>query len=100
MWNRAWILHSLLTLTRIVYPILGVATWQKAYNDVDRIKDLNMDFVEKSREILKNIILVGIVFGLLLDLFVWVSRKYATWILYYEIIFLIPLSMLPSMIAS
>ena len=96
MWNRAWILHCLLTLSRIIYPIFGIASWQKAYHAIDTIENLNMDLVEKSKDMLKNIILVCIVFGVILDTLVWMSRKYATWILYYEIIIMIPLSLLPS----
>ena len=57
-----------------------------------------MDFVDNYGDILKNTILICVVFGLLLDTLVWVSRKYADWIIYYEIIILIPLSMLPTSI--
>ena len=75
----------IMMFSRIAYPILGIAYWQKAYEGVDDYDELNRDFVEKSEPILKMIMIVTIPFGVLLDILVWRRRHYAVWLFYYEL---------------
>ena len=31
LYNRAWLIHSMLMFSRIAWPLMGIAVWEKAY---------------------------------------------------------------------
>ena len=41
LYPKAWLIHLCINATRIVYPILGMAQWQKAYDTSDEIEKLD-----------------------------------------------------------
>lgn len=97
LYNRAWLLHSFLTFTRVVYPIIKIASWQKAYSpeEKSKIENLNLDLINMTETYIKTAILVLTAIGVLLDILVWASRKYAKYYMYYEICFLLLLAWVP-----
>lgn len=83
------------TLERVVFPILGVSYWQKAYNGADKLKDINTDYVEKSEGVIKIIMVTMIVLGVLLDILTCKYRRCARFIIYYEFIMTLLMSFVP-----
>ena len=83
--------------SRVAYPIVGIAFWQKAYDEdnIKEIRDLNVDLVNNSKTVVKYALIVLICIGILLDLAVWKYRKYAHLILYFELCNMCLHAMLP-----
>ena len=48
MYTKAWFFHSLMNLTRVVYPILGIAYWQTDCKEMAKDERLNLEFCERS----------------------------------------------------
>ena len=48
--TRAWLIHIILMFSRVAYPIMGIALWQKAYDkdNIEEIPDLNVDLAKDS----------------------------------------------------
>ena len=93
--KRAWFMHLVMNLSRLIYPILNVSTWQKAYRQQHQIENLNTEFSEKNEQIIKIAIMVAVVMGFLLNILVWFRNKYASWLLNFEILYLILVSFAP-----
>ena len=74
------------TFSRILYPLLGNAYWQKAYLSRAELTNIDQDFIERSMGPIKTAIVGYVIAGFLLDLLVWRRRKYASWIIYFECI--------------
>ena len=78
--------------SRVVYPLLGIAYWQKAYEDKHELAHkatsdfdrINQEFVSATETYVKIAIYALIVLGVLLDIVVWKQRRFASWLLYYE----------------
>ena len=70
--------------TRILYPFLGIAYWQKGYRDLDENQDVDKVFARKIETPLKMIIIAMIVIGVVIDIVAWRCRTFAKWIIYYE----------------
>lgn len=47
LYTRAWIVHIIYNANRIIYAILGIAAWQKAYEERDKIENLNEELIDK-----------------------------------------------------
>ena len=43
--TKAWITHIIMMVSRIVYPLLGVAYWQKAYRHYEKNENIEKGFV-------------------------------------------------------
>ena len=87
LYTRALIAHMVVMLSRLVYPLIGIAYWQTAYDDLEqRREDVHYKFVESSQHILRFIVIVLLVLGVVLDIVVLKARRYAFLILYYEMI--------------
>lgn len=87
LYTRAWLIHIIMSFSKVVYPFLGIAIWQKAYDKdyVKEIPDLNVDLANESQSIVKYTLIAFIFIGILLDLVVWKYRNYAYLILYFEL---------------
>ena len=72
-----------------------MSVWQKAYKQQHQIEDLNTEFIESNEKIIKIAIIVAVVLGFLLNILVWFRIKYASWLLNFEILYLILLSFAP-----
>ena len=74
--------------SRVLWPILGIASWQKAYQseNLATIPDLNLSFIENSELTIKVCLGILCVIGVLLDIFIYKYRQYASVLLYYELI--------------
>ena len=95
LYTRALIAHLVSMSSRMVYPLIGIAYWQTAFENLEQRDDINHEFVESSKDILKYIVIVQIVLGVILDIVVLKARKYAHLIFYYETIQAIVQSFLP-----
>ena len=102
LYNRAWICHLVISINRVVYAILGLAQWQKIYKTLDEsdendeIQDnFDLKFVHTTKKTVQTLMIVGIVMGVLLDILVWGKRNCASWILYFECIYMIMTSFAP-----
>ena len=84
---RAWVLHIAVMVSRVLYPLLGVAYWQKAYKNTEERDDINHEFVRDSENIIKFATCVMIVVGVVLDILIWRKRKLANILFLYEIIY-------------
>ena len=87
MMTKAWVTHLILMLSRVVFPVFGIAYWQKAFNErvQNNITELNENFIEKSEDTIKIGIWIMIVLGVLLDIMCWKYRQLSKLILYYEL---------------
>ena len=84
LYMKAQLAHVVVMLGRVVYPLMGLAYWQKAYEKLDEREDINLEFVKSSESIVKIAVVTMIVLGVLLDMLVWKAREFAYLILYYE----------------
>ena len=89
LYMRAWLFHSLLTFTRLVYPLIGISFWQKSYKTYEDREEINQEFVKNSESIVKICLITSTVLGGLLDMLIWKHRKFAIAIFYYECIVLL-----------
>ena len=81
-------IHIILMASRVLWPFLGIATWQKAYKSENlvTIPDLNLSFIENSELTVKVILGTLCVIGVLFDIIICKYRQYASILLYYELI--------------
>lgn len=86
LYNKSWLIHIVMTFSRVVYPVLGIAHWQKAYNSRREYDNLNHEFIDKSEAVIKTIIIALIPVGVILDLLIWRYRHLANWVIYYEFV--------------
>ena len=88
LYTKSWLIHIIMMFSRIVYPILGIAYWQKAYKGKDKLDEqlLNQDFVDKSEPVIKIILISLIPIGVLLDILICRRRHLANLLFYYEMI--------------
>ena len=95
--TRAWLIHTILMFSRVAYPVVGIAFWQKAYNkdNVKEIPDLNVDLANDSETGVKYTVIALICIGILLDLVIWKNRKYASLLVYFELCNMCLHAMLP-----
>lgn len=88
-------MHTLISLTRLLYAVLGNSYWLKAYDDIDKIKDVNEEFIAETETAVKTTIIAIIALGCMLDLLIWKRRAYAKGLIYYELVFIIVISFVP-----
>lgn len=62
---------------------------------MDKIENLNIDFVHQTQTSITYALVVMFVIGILLDVFTFVYRRYANWLLYFEIFFNILMAFVP-----
>ena len=79
-------MHVVSMLSRIAYPVLGIAYWQRAYKDRENNPKLNQEFVNDSEFAVKTTILVMIILGLVLDVLIFKYRWMARYLVYYEVL--------------
>ena len=84
LWTKSWLIHLVVTFSRILYPLMGTAYWQKAYAARADLDTIDLAFVERVMGPTIIAIYCYVAAGVLLDLLVWRRRKYASWIIYYE----------------
>ena len=81
--------------TRIFYPLLGIAYWQKGYRDLDANQDVDKEFARKIETPLKTLIMAMVVIGVVIDIVTWRCRTFAKWIIFYECVSLCIQSLVP-----
>ena len=86
MHTKSWIFHIVVSLSRVIYPAFGVAYWQKAYSHDHDESMMNLEFIKLTEPIIKITTITLIALGLLLDILIWRRRKYAAWLLYFELL--------------
>ena len=83
---KTLVMHFVMMLSRACFSALGQSYWQKAYDTIDSNPNLRREFVDTIEPYVRHIIIALIPVGFLLDLFAWRSRKFANYILYYEMV--------------
>jgi len=68
LYTKSWLIHCLTILSRVVYPLLGIARWQLAYKGRERTEEVNQEFADMSEKYIKTTIIVLIPLGALLDI--------------------------------
>ena len=91
--NKSWIFFCLNMGSRIMNTATGSTTWQKAFKiwheePLQRSK-FNAEFVEESEPYVKVAIFTLLAVGFLLGVLVWRRRKFASLLLYYELVFIL-----------
>ena len=93
--TKAWITHIIMMVSRVVYPLFGIAYWQKAYKNYEKNDVINREFAVASEPYVKLAIVILIVLGVILDIAVWRRRHLGKFIIYYELVSLILQNFLP-----
>lgn len=92
---RAWLCHIFITLTRIIFPMLGIAYWQKGLRNAAELEGVNKEFVEENRSLLVTLIMVFIAVGVLMDILIWKWRWLGRYLFYLECCGVVIYSLLP-----
>ena len=92
---RAWLIHLCINATRIVYPILGIARWQTAYENSDDIETLDQEFSNKYESFIKTSIIILVVLGGVLDLLIICNMRLTKLIIFFELIMAIAKGFVP-----
>ena len=69
-------------LSRVLYPIFGIAHWQRAYKNRHKNPDIDQERVDFLEPYVKGAIIAMVAIGVLLDILVWKKRKYARVLIY------------------
>ena len=82
--TRAMICHCVFTATRVLYPLLGIAYWQKGRENLEQLPKVNIDFLGAHLDSLQAVMIAWIAVGVLID-----ALSFAWWpitkaIFYYE----------------
>ena len=83
-------------LSRVVYPILGIAYWQQAYEKYQedpKLKD--NDFIKSSEQIVKTAIILSTILSAIFDIICLKFRPACDYIIYFEIAHTIVLGFAP-----
>ena len=83
---KTLIIHFMMMLSRVGFSALGQSYWQLAYETKDLNPNLRREFVDTAEPYIRHIIIALIPVGFLLDLLAWRWRKFANYILYYEMV--------------
>ena len=85
LFTKAWLIHCVAMLSRVIWPIFKLSYWQKAYEGRKELKDkFDDEFVTATKPYVIPTIISLIVLGIVLDVIVWRRRHLAQWIFYYE----------------
>lgn len=84
LYTKTWLCHCVMMLSRVVYPLLGIAYWQRGFKERESNLKLDQDFATQIETPLKTIIIAFIPIGVLLDVIAWKYRSFAKWFIYYE----------------
>lgn len=103
IYTKAWVIHMIVTLFRMVSPIFGIAHWKKVCDAFEKGEERE-DKVELGEsiirvEVIQPYLLVStisiIVAGLLLDVLIWYKRKAANCLIYFELLNLVNHGFIP-----
>ena len=83
---RAWVFHCIISLSRVVYPLLGIAYWQKAFQRRSHNQNFDQDFLDENEDIIKGVIIALIPLGFIIDFVCYWRRDFAKVIFYYEML--------------
>ena len=84
--HKAWFSSVCLTLSRIYYPLAGIAPWQKASENAFKHEDLDQDFYNDNKTHLNLSIVILIAAQVLLNILIVKWRWLASYIIYLEIL--------------
>ena len=93
--TKSLIGHIFLMLPRAIYPIFGVAYWQKTYEDYEDNSKLDADRVASSKTFVYMSLYILTVIGVILDIACLRRRSLSRWILPYELVYYVPYMMCP-----
>ena len=99
--TRAWVLHALYSLFRLINWIYGTSAWlgNECINDIDNKNDCppyNRAILDPMTPVLRNLARITIILGLVLDLVIIKYRKASLIILYYESVVYSIYSLIPT----
>ena len=83
--TKTWLVSIVLNLSRILYPIFGVAHWQTAYKNRHKNERLDQERVDLLEPYVKGAVIGMVALGVLLDILVWKKRNFARVLIYYEL---------------
>ena len=84
--NRAWAYHISITFCRIIFPLLGISYWQKAFANRTSNETFNQDFIDAYEPVIKGVIITLIPLGLIIDVVSYWRRGFAESIFYFELL--------------
>ena len=73
-------------LSRVIWSILGVAWWQKAFRDRHNNESLNQEVIDRIEYPIKCICIAMLPVGVLVNICGWYSRRFANLITVYEVL--------------
>ena len=44
LYTKSWLCHCLMTISRVIYPLMNFAYWQEGFKNREKIVNLNQDF--------------------------------------------------------
>jgi len=86
LYTKSWVIHSVMMSSRVVYPLLGISYWQKTYRTRAERENIDQEFIDKTEEYVKALIIVLIPLGVILDLICWRRRNLSWMLFYYELV--------------
>lgn len=92
---KSLICHFFVMLSRVVYPLLGIAFFQRGYASVPTLEKVDREFVEATKPTVLIITYTLIVVGFLLDALCLWKRELAVVLFYYEMVSLVNQSLIP-----
>ena len=84
LYTKSWLCHCLMTISRVIYPLMNFAYWQEGFKNREKIVNLNQDFSAEIQTPLTIVIIALLPVGVLIDVISWKHRSFAKYIIYYE----------------
>ena len=100
--NKAWILHCLITGSRLILTAPGWSNWQQAYDWIKQADKSELDamqvnesWITKSESGVTHSFYLLVVVGVILDVLVLCRRSLASMLFYYELVWTLLFSLTP-----
>ena len=84
MSTKTWVCHSMMTFSRVLYPLFGIALWQKGKRNADTLEGVNREFICAHWNFIFATIIAFIATGIVLDVVAWKQRWLCRYFIYYE----------------
>jgi len=93
--TKTWVIHMFLTVGRLVCLLLSILPYENSFEASKSDPMVNHEFVSTLEQYLPVAMTTLIFLGVLLDLIVLRRRHFATWIVYYELLLIGLLTLIP-----
>ena len=84
MSTKTWVCHCLMTVSRVLYPLLGIALWQKGKRNADTLEGVNREFIYAHWNLIFATVIGFITTGIVLDIVAWKKPWVYRYVIYYE----------------